>query len=163
MSNRPGRKTHSDRLGEDDAQNALRPLRPAKGAINPNRQTSAQREKRSTPTARDRCPVCEAISSTRRTGAQREKDERQTPTAGLSRGRRTGVNSVDSVRAACEGPTSNSASAAFPLGLSPCNRDHAPRFLWSETVVKAKQCNHYYQTVPALNMPWKRYGPHPLI
>ena len=97
MSNRPERKTHSDRLAEDEAQVALRPLGPANEAINPDRQTNARCAKRST------------------------------PPAGLDRGRRRFVNSVDSARAACEGPTSNSALAAFPLGLSPCNRDHAPR------------------------------------
>ena len=30
--------------------------------------------------------------------------------------------------------------------VNPCNRDHAPRFLWSETLEKAKQWNHYYRT-----------------
>ncbi len=81
---------------------ALRSRCPADGAINPNRQTGVRRQKRSTPS--------------RWTGARRVKDQRQTSTAGLGRGRRTGVNSVDSARAACEGPTSNSASAAFPRG-----------------------------------------------
>ena len=65
---------------------------------------------------RPRCPAEEAINSNRKTSAQREKDQRQTSTAGLGRGRRTNVNSVDSARAACEGPTSNSAVAAFPRG-----------------------------------------------
>ena len=49
------------------------------------------------------CPAAEAINFNRRTGVQREKDQRQTPTAGLDRGRRTSVNSVVSARAACEG------------------------------------------------------------
>ena len=122
---------------------------PADEAINPNRQTGARCAKRS--------------NSTRRTGVQREKDQRQLQPPNWTEDEGPSVNSVVSVRAACEGPTSNSASAAFPLGLSPCNRDHAPRFLWSETVVKAKQCHHYCLTVPALSMPWKRYGPSPLI
>ena len=30
--------------------------------------------------------------------------------------------------------------------VNPCNRDHAPRFLWSETLEKAKQWDHYYRT-----------------
>ena len=51
---------------------------PAGEAINPNRQTSARRMEQSTPA--------------RRTGAQREKDQRQTPTAGLDRGRRATSN-----------------------------------------------------------------------
>ena len=102
MWNRPGRKTHSDRLVQDETQDAVRPRCPTEGAINPNRKT--------------RCPAGEAINFNRKTSAQREKDQRQTSTAGLSRGRRTRVNSVDSARAACEGPTSNSAVAAFPRG-----------------------------------------------
>ena len=73
-----GRQAHSDRLIEDAAQNALRPLRPADEAINPNRQTSVQREKRSTPT--------------RQTGARCVK--RSAPLAGrVPSGRRTNVNS----------------------------------------------------------------------
>ena len=47
--------------------------------------------------------------------------------------------------------------------VNPCNRDHAPRFLWSETVVKAKQCNHYYQTFSALKRLWQRERPNPSI
>ena len=95
-----------------------------------------QRKERSTQPP-DQCPTCEAI----------------TPTAGLSQGRRTRVNSVDSARAACEGPTSTPLQQHFPRGrpggeriilrTDPCNRDHAPRFLWSETLEKAKQCGHY--------------------
>ena len=81
---------------------ALRPRCQADEAINLNRKT--------------KCPAGEAINSNRKTSAQRVKDQRQTSTAGLSRGRRTRVNSVDSARAACEGPTSNSAVAAFPRG-----------------------------------------------
>ena len=52
----------------------------------------------------------------RKTGAQRVKDQRQLHPPDVDRGRRTRVNSVDSARAACEGPTSNSAVAAFPRG-----------------------------------------------
>ena len=73
MWNRPGRKTHSDRLGEDETQDAVRPRCPADEAINPNRKT--------------RCPAGEAINSNRKTSAQRVKDQRQTSTAG--RGPRT--------------------------------------------------------------------------
>ena len=61
-----------------------------------------QRQERSTPT--------------RRTGVQRAKDQRQTPTAGLGPRTESYVKSAGSIRAACEGPTSNSASAAFPRG-----------------------------------------------
>ena len=73
MWNRPGRKTHSDRLVQDETQDAVRPRCPTEGAINPNRKT--------------RCPAGEAINSNRKTSAQRVKDQRQTSTAG--RGPRT--------------------------------------------------------------------------
>ena len=88
-----------------------------------------QREKRSTPSAEpessgrsdqpqppDRCPTCEAINSNAPDGCPAGEGPTSTPT------RRTGprtesyVKSAGSIRAACEGPTSNSASAAFPLG-----------------------------------------------
>ncbi len=52
MLNRPGRNTHSDRLGEDEAQKALHPQNPAGEAINSNHRTGARRVKdlRQTPT-----------------------------------------------------------------------------------------------------------------
>ena len=119
MWNRSGRQTHSDRL--------LRTKRKARSV------PGVQRMKRSTPTARpvpserrtnvkpqpqDQCPTGEGPTSNfnRQTGVRGVKDQRQTSTAGLGRGRRTNVNSVDSARAACERPTSNSAVAAFPRG-----------------------------------------------
>ena len=96
-----GAKTHSDRLVEDEAIDALRPLCPADEAINSKRQTGVQREKRSTPLARP--------------GVQREKDQRQTPTAGLDRGRRdTSTPSIRSVLLAES--YVKSAAAAFPHG-----------------------------------------------
>ena len=96
VSNRSGRQSRSDRL--------LRTKRKACPVLDTGARSvlDVQRLKRSTPT--------------RRTGARRVKDQRQTSTAGLSQGRRINVNSVDSARAGCEGPTSNSASPAFPRG-----------------------------------------------
>ena len=140
--------THSDRLVEDEAQNALRPLGPAEGAINPNRQTGARRMKRST-------PLAGRVFSGRRTNVNSNppdwtEDE--------------GAVSTPSIRPVLLAESYvESAVAAFPLGRSPCNRDHAPRFLWSETVAKAKQCNHYYQTFSALKRLWKRDRPNPSI
>ena len=106
-----------------------------------------QRQERSTPTARLMSSGMKRSTPTRRTGVQRAKDQRQTPTAGLGPRTESYVKSAGSIRAACEGPTSNSASAAVPswetggeriiLRSYPCNRDHAPRFLWSETLEKA--------------------------
>ncbi len=51
MMSQSKRKTLSDQLAEGRTQKALRPLGPAEGAINPNRQTGARRMKRSTPLA----------------------------------------------------------------------------------------------------------------
>ena len=117
-----------------------------------------QRMKRSTPTARR---VFSGRSDQLQPPDRARCVKRSTPLAGrVPSGRRTNVNSnrrtgprtkdrgqLRRFDPRCLRRTNvNSASAAFPLGLSPCNRDHAPRFLWSETVVKAKQCNHYYQT-----------------
>ena len=122
------RQAHSDRPGEDGGRKAHPSLVSDGEAINPSRQTCVRRPERSTPT--------------NRTGAQRLKDQRQLQPSGLSRGRRP-LRQLRRfgprwLRRAC-----HSASPAFPLGQSPCNRDHAPRFLWSETLEKAKQCNHY--------------------
>ena len=104
MWNRSGRKTHSDRL--------LRTKRKARSVP----RCPAGRSDQLQP--QDQCPAREGPTSNfnRRTGVRGVKDQRQTSTAGLGRGRRTNVNSVDSARAACEGPTSNSASTAFPRG-----------------------------------------------
>ena len=128
MLNRSGRKTHSDRLGEDEAQKALHPQSPAGEAINFSRQTGVQREKRSTPAARtvssgrsdqlqppDWCPAGEGLI---------------TPTAG--RGPRTkGLSLRPSARAACEG-LNHSALAAVPLGrpfrCNPGLRERPPGF-----------------------------------
>ena len=77
MRSRSKRQTHFDRLVEDGAQRAVRPSCPASEAINLNRQTGVQREK----------------------GLSLQPPD-------VDRGRRTGVNSVVSIRAACEGPTS---------------------------------------------------------
>ena len=70
-----------------------------------------------------------------------------TPTAGLDRGRRTSVNSVVSARAASCGELGQVRFGSIPswatggeriiLRSCPCDRDRAPRFLWSETLVKS--------------------------
>ena len=156
-------------------------LSPTARAINPNRQTNAQRVKRSTPTARPVSSGRKRSTPTRRTNAQRVK--RSTPTArpvssGRKRStptRRTGVQREKGLSlqppdwTEDEGPWSTpSFRSALPakdqrqLRFSsipswetggeriihrsyPCNRDHAPRFLWSETLEKAKQRTHYRQ------------------
>ena len=134
MLNRPGRKTHSDRLGEDEAQKALHPQSPAGEAINHSRQTSVQREKRSTPTT-GRCPTSEGPTSN---SNRRTWTEDEGPTS----------NSVVSARAACgelRQIRSGSSSLVGDLPESessvrsdPGNKDRAPRFLWSETLVESQ-------------------------
>ena len=49
MWSRPGRKTHSDRPGEDEAQKALRPLGPTDEAIKPQAPDRSTNGERSTP------------------------------------------------------------------------------------------------------------------
>ncbi len=113
----------------------FRPGRPATGAINPQSPDDARRMKRSTPD--------------RRTGVLREKDQRQTPTAGQDRARRTGVNSVDSIRAGCRGPTSNSALPAFPLGRlngQPVQQGSRTQVSRVGNLGESQQRDHYYRT-----------------
>ena len=100
MRSRSERQTHSDRPVENETHDTLRPQNPAEGAINPSRQTSAQRDEAISPNSPNRCPAGEGPTS----NFNRRTEPR----------RRTSVNSVHSARAACEGPTSNSAVAAFP-------------------------------------------------
>ena len=100
------------RLEPVEAQAALRPTtwgrssrlhpgRPADKAINLNRQPGVQRPERSTPGRRTGARTIEGPTSNfnRRTGP-RTKDQRQT--------------SSIAARAACEGPTSNSAVSSIP-------------------------------------------------
>ena len=85
MFSRSGRKTHSDRPGEDEAQEALRPRVQRQKRSNSDRQTGVQRSDQPRPS--DECPATEAINPDRQTNAQRLK--RSTPTARLvSSGRR---------------------------------------------------------------------------
>ena len=121
-----------------------RPM-PASEAINPNRQTGSQRKERSTPTVRrvssgrsdqlqslNGCPAGEGLI---------------TPTAGLDRGRRATSNpSFRSVLPAKDQrqlrfssiPSWATGGERIILQSDPCNRDRAPRFLWSETLVKSQ-------------------------
>ena len=112
MRSRSRCEAHFDRLVEDEAQ-ALRPRRPADEAINPSRQTIAQRKERSTPTVRrvssggsDQLQLAGLVSSdrrachsNRRTGPG-TKDQRQHRRLGPRR-----------LRRAC-----HSAGPAFPHG-----------------------------------------------
>ena len=135
MLNRSGRKTHSDRLGEDEAQKALHPQSPAGEAIN--------------------CPAGEAINSNHRTGARREKDLRQTPTAG--RGPRTkDLRQTSSFRPVllAESYVKSAAAAVpswetFQRANHPSSQTRAtgiapPGFYGRKPWLKAKQCRHYY-------------------
>ena len=127
MLNRPGRKTHSDRLGEDAAQKALHPQSPAGEAFNSNSPD----------------------------GARREKDLRQTPTAG--RGPRTkDLRQTPSFRPVllAESYVKSAAAAVpswetFQRANHPSGRTRAtgiapPGFYGRKPWLKAKQCRHYY-------------------
>ena len=133
------RQTRFDRLVEDGAQGALRPSCPTDEAINPNRQAGVQRKKRST-------PIAERVSSGRRTNVKLQppdwtEDEGPASTPSFrpalpakdQRQLRIGSNSL----------VGDHSGERIILRSYPCNRDHAPRFLWSETLEKAKQCSHY--------------------
>ena len=135
MRNRSERKTHSDQLAWEEAQGALRSRCPTVEAINLSHRTNAQRMERSTPA--------------RRTGVLRVKDQRQTSPDG--RGPRTKDQcQTPSIRPALVAKDQRQTphcqhSLVGDSKVYPCNRDHAPRFLWSETLEKAKQCVHYYR------------------
>ena len=73
MFSRPGRKTHSDRPGEDEAQKALRPLGPTDEAIKlhpPDRSTNGGSDQLQ-PSAG--CPAAEAIKPQPLNGVRRQK------------------------------------------------------------------------------------------
>ena len=100
---------------------------PTEGAINPDRQAGVQRRKRSTPT--------------RRTGVQRAKDQRQLRPAGLDRGRRAtstpsslpALPAKDQRQTPLQQHSLLGDSTVMPVQQG----DHAPRFLWRETLEKA--------------------------
>ena len=84
-SDRPvcNRQAHSDRLVEDEAQRAVRPSCPAEEAIHSDHQTSVQRVKRSTSTARpvssdrsDQLRFAGRVSSGRRINVKLQRAER---------------------------------------------------------------------------------------
>ena len=128
------RQTRFDRLVEDGAQGALRPSCPTDEAINPNRQTGVQRKKRST-------PIAERVSSGRRTNVKLQPPD-WTEDEGLSQLRRFDPCCLRRTNVKLRF-SSNSLvgdrGERIILQTDPCNRDHAPRFLWSETLEKAKQ------------------------
>ena len=139
MRNRSKRQTHSDRPSEDEAQGARSvPGGQRRERSTPNRQTGVQRRKRSTPN--------------RRTGVQRAKGLSLQPPDWTED---EGPASTPSVRSALPAkdqrqlrfgsiPSWATGGERIILRSCPCNRDHAPRFLWSETLEKAKQRTHYH-------------------
>ena len=95
----------------------------------------------------DQCPASEAINSNSPDGCP-TGEGLITPTAGLDRGRR--AKSTPSYQPALPAkdqrqlrfdsiPSWETGGERIILRSYPCNRDHAPRFLWSETLEKAKQ------------------------
>ena len=135
MRSQSKRQTHFDRPSEDGVQGALCPSCPTDEAINSNRQTGVQRRKRSTPNHRTGVQRAkglslqppdwtedEGLSQLRRFGpALRAKDQRQLRFGSI--------------------PSWATGGERIILRSCPCNRDHAPRFLWSETLEKATTPN----------------------
>ena len=127
MLNRPGRKTHSDRLGEDEAQKALHPQSPAGRS--------------------DQLQLAGPVPDGRRTYVKLQPTD-------VDRGRRT-YRQTPSFRPVllAENYVKSAAGSSSLVGdlpesessvrSDPGNRDRAPRFLWSETLVES-------QTVPTL-------------
>ncbi len=115
----------------------------------PSRQSNGESDRLPTP---DRCPATEAINSQPPDGCP-TGEGLITPTAGLDRGRR--AKPTPSFRPALPAkdqrqlrfgsiPSWATGGERIILRSCPCNRDHAPRFLWSETLEKAKQRSHYH-------------------
>ena len=101
---------------------ALRPWCPATGAINPNRQTDAQRGEAINSNSPDRCPAGEGPTSNSNRRTWTEDGE---------------LRQIRRFDPRCLRRAYHSASAALPswetwgeriiLRSDPCNRDHAPR------------------------------------
>ena len=149
MSSRPGRKTHSDRPGEDEAQNTLRPLGPKDeairphppdrstngGAINSHRQPGVQRPRRSTPAA-ERCPTAEGLVTPTAERVQGEKDLSLQPT-GRGRGRRAYHSNHRPALPAKGFITPHRQHPSWAtFVVQPGLEGNAPRFLGRETLEK---------------------------
>ena len=119
-------------LGENEVGSVAPSPGPTEEAINLSRRTVARRPERSNSDSPDGCPTAEGptSNSNRRTGP----------------GTKGFINSVGPARAAC-GELVQIRSGSIPSWATlpesessvrscPGNRDRAPRFLWSETLVK---------------------------
>ena len=150
MFSRPGRQTHSDRPGEDEAQEALRPR--------------VQRQKRSTPTAKlvssgrsdqprpsDECPATEAINSNRQTGVQREKGlSLQPPDVGRERRAYHSVHRPVLLAKGLITPHRQHPSWAT-CSVHPGLEGRTPRFLGRETLEKPETAS----IITATGTRWK--------
>ena len=160
MRNQPGRQTCLQQAG------ALRPTGGGWGAGGaPSLVSNGESDRLPTP---DRCPATEAINFQPPDGCP-TGEGLITPTAGLDRGR--GARSTPSFRPALLAkdqrqlrfgsiPSWATGGERIILRSCPCNRDHAPRFLWSETLEKAKQRSHYHPARRSVRGP---AGPLPHI
>ena len=126
MLNRSGRKTHSDRLGEDEAQKALHPQSPAGEAINSN--------------SPDGCPAGEGLTSN---SNRRTWTEDEGPTSNFVVSARAACGELRQIRSGSNSLVGDLPESESSVRSDPGNRDRAPRFLWSETLVES-------QTVPTL-------------
>ena len=117
MLNRPGRKTHSDRLGEDEAQKALHPQSPAGEAINSS--------------SPDGCPTGEGLTSN---SNRRTWTEDEGPTSNFVVSARAACGELRQIRSGSSSLVGDLSESESSVRSDPGNRDRAPRFLWSETL-----------------------------
>ena len=125
--NRSGRKTHSDRPGEDEAQKALHPQCPAGEAINSS--------------SPDGCPTGEGLTSNsnRRTWTE-DEGPGSTPSF------RPVLLAESYVKSAAAAVPSweTFQRANHPSGLTRATGIAPPGFYGRKPWLKAKQCRHYY-------------------
>ena len=119
--------------------------RPTDEAINPKRRTIAQRKERSTPTARpvssdgsDQLPTTGRVSSGRRAYHSNRRTWTEDEGPASTPSFRPALVAKDQRQLRFSSiPSWETGGERIILRSDPCNRDHAPRFLWSETLEKA--------------------------
>ena len=138
MRSQPKRQTHFDRLVEDEAQGA-------------HSVPDVQRRERSTPNARpvpsdgsDQLPTTGRVSSGRRAYHSNRRTWTEDEGPASTPSFRSALPAKDQRQLRFGSiPSWETGGERIILRSCPCNRDHAPRFLWSETLEKAKQRSHY--------------------
>ena len=128
---RSGRSMHSDRATERrSARCAQSQASSGRSDRLPTRQTGVLGGRRDS-------------HFSRRTGAEDEGVQRQPPSSTRAALRRTNVQTPRRQQFPRGRP---SGELVDPSGHDPCNRDHAPRFLWSGNLGKAKHRYHCHRS-----------------